>query len=273
MAGTLASRGSRGKAGKAGKAGKDGATFAACAGWAIPQTSRTDFGPGDSILMRYATRLAGVEINSSFYRPHLPGTYARWADSVPEGFRFAVKVPRAITHERRLRDCESALDEFLGQVRHLGGKLDCLLLQLPPSLAWDAAQAQAFFAALRERHPGPVVLEPRHTSWFTEDAQAMLAAHRIDRVNADPAPCAGAAWPLDSAMNDPAPTAYYRLHGFPRKYYSAYDEGFLQALAQRLSEDARHARSVWCVFDNTAEGAATANALAMAALLIRGLPG
>lgn len=254
--------------------GHPGRCIAACAGWAVPQALRSGFGPGESILVRYATRLAGVEINSSFYRPHQPATYERWADSVPEGFRFAVKMPRAITHERRLRDCEAPLDEFLGQVSHLGDKLDCLLLQLPPSLACDAMHAQAFFTALRARHSGAAVLEPRHASWFTNDAQAMLASHGIGRVMADPAPCTGAAWPLREVLAAASPrVAYYRLHGSPRMYYSAYEDAFLQALAQRLAQDATHARSVWCVFDNTAAGAATANALTMGALLLRGLPG
>ncbi len=117
-------------------------------------------------MQRYSSRFPAVEINSSFYRPHRPATYAKWADSVAGDFRFSVKVPKQITHERRLIDCKGLVDEFLGQCSQLGGKLGCLLIQLPPSLAFEAAVAGAFFKALRDRYQGYAVLEPRHPSWL-----------------------------------------------------------------------------------------------------------
>ena len=122
-----------------------------CAGWSLPRADQEAFGAGDSLLQRYATRLSMVEINSSFYRPHQPRTYARWAASVPEGFRFAVKLPREISHERRLRDAMQPLEQFLEGVLELGGKLGPLLLQLPPSLVYDTATAEAFLRGLRAR--------------------------------------------------------------------------------------------------------------------------
>src|ERR1700760_3747408 len=93
------------------------------AGWSIPKAQRERFGAGDSILARYAARLNAVEINSSFYRPHRPATYARWAAAVPQNFRFSVKLPKAITHERRLEDCGDLLDRFVAEVTGLGPKL------------------------------------------------------------------------------------------------------------------------------------------------------
>src|ERR1700679_2611830 len=93
------------------------------AGWSIPKEHRERFGAGDSILARYATRLNAVEINSSFYRPHKPSTYARWGETVPEGFRFSVKVPKTVTHEKRLKDVDALLDIFLGECTALGKKL------------------------------------------------------------------------------------------------------------------------------------------------------
>lgn len=230
------------------------------AGWSLPAGARDAFGAGASLLERYATRMTGVEINSSFYRPHQPATYARWAAAVPPGFGFSVKLPRAITHDRKLADAEPALDDFLAQAGQLGGKLACLLVQLPPSLALDEGRAGRFFSALRQRHGGAVVLEPRHRTWFSERGMALLALHGIGLVRADPLPCADAAWPLRQAAPEDG-TVYYRLHGSPRMYYSGYDAPFLQALAQRMADDARQAETVWCIFDNTAEGAATADAL------------
>jgi hypothetical protein len=134
--------------------GRDGSVRIGCTGWAIPTGSAEAFPSTGSHLARYAGRLAAVEISSSFYRHHRPDTYARWAATVPPGFRFAVKLPRAVTHDARLGpDGLPALDRFLAEAAHLGDRLGPLLAQLPPSLAFDAARATAFFAALAARTP------------------------------------------------------------------------------------------------------------------------
>lgn len=229
------------------------------AGWPLPADQRPEFAKEGTLLERYASRFTAVEINSSFYRPHRPATYARWAASVPASFRFAVKVPRAITHERRLVDVDATLDAFLAEATALGDRLGCLLVQLPPSLRWDADVADAFFVALRARFDGGVALEPRHPSWFEPEVEAMLVQHRVARVGADPARVPSAAvtggWP---------DLAYLRLHGSPRVYYSSYDDGWLDALAERIRQMTRATHDLWCIFDNTAHGAATANALGLA---------
>ena len=104
------------------------------AGWAIPAHHARAF-PGDgSHLQRYAGQLPAAEINSSFHRWHRPKTYARWAACVPGGFRFAVKLPREITHTRRLVGAEEPLRRFLDEAGSLGEKLGPLLIQLPPSV-------------------------------------------------------------------------------------------------------------------------------------------
>jgi uncharacterized protein YecE (DUF72 family) len=226
------------------------------AGWNIPRTADPSVEQG-SHLERYARVLSAVEINSSFYRPHRPSTYARWAASVPESFRFSVKMPKAITHERRLVDAGACFATFIGEARHLGEKLGPILSQLPPSLAYDAGIARAFFEMVRERHDGPVVLEPRHASWFTAESDSLLQEFAIARVAADPSPYSG---------RSQRSSTYLRLHGSPRMYYSSYDEAALNALSLRL----RHGRDTnerWCIFDNTAHGAAIQNALALRALL------
>jgi uncharacterized protein YecE (DUF72 family) len=240
-----------------------GAVLAGCAGWSIPAESREAFPAAGTHLKRYAARFPAVEIDSSFHRPHRAVTYAKWAAGVPETFRFAVKLPKAITHELRLVGTGALLDEFLAQVAGLGSKLGCLLVQLPPSLAHEAATASRFFKALRARHDGPVALEPRHASWFEAAATRQLVQQRIARVAADPACVPAAAEPA----GDPR-TVYIRLHGSPRRYWSSYDEPFLDALAARLRAAlASGADTAWCVFDNTASGAATANALSLQARL------
>src|SRR3954471_1350082 len=126
-----------------------------CAGWSIPKQHACRFPEGGSHLTRYARRLPAVEVNSSFYRPHRPSTYARWATETPEGFSFSAKVPKEITHTRRLVDVDEPLDRFRDETAALGAKRGPLLVQLPPSLGFDARAAGAFFSGFRRRYDGP----------------------------------------------------------------------------------------------------------------------
>jgi uncharacterized protein YecE (DUF72 family) len=230
------------------------------AGWSVPSRYAAQVPAGGSHLERYARRLNAVEINSSFYRPHQRKTYQRWAASVPAGFRFAVKLPKAMTHEQRLDDCGAPLDRFVAEVAGLGDKLGVLLVQLPPKLAFERRVANRFFRDLRQRSDAPVVCEPRHASWFTREINGWLAERGVARVAADPAPVTGAGEP--GGWNG---LAYYRWHGSPRIYYSDYDDAALAALGNRL--DAQRGRNVptWCILDNTALGAALGNALTLTA--------
>ena len=236
------------------------APFIGTAGWSIPAAGRACFPEAASLLQRYAGRLGAVEINSSFYRPHRPATYRRWAASVPPGFRFAVKVPRTITHERRLADAADLLAAFLAEARELGATLGPLLLQMPPSLVFDPAVAGGFLQALRERFAGDVACEPRHPSWFSGEAEALLGAHRVARVAADPVPkgCPPAA----GAPGGWRGLAYHRLHGTPRIYYSDYPPAALARIEAALRAEPGPG---WCIFDNTALGHATGNALDLSA--------
>jgi uncharacterized protein YecE (DUF72 family) len=223
---------------------------------------RDQFPHGASNLERYATCFTCAEINSSFYRQHRHGTYARWGASVPADFRFAVKVPRAITHDQRLVATDVLLEVFLEEVAGLGDRLGPLLVQLPPSLRYEPDLVSEFFETLRALFAGPVVCEPRHESWFTGEADALLASWRVARVGADPACTPGAA--LSGA--DPR-YVYLRLHGSPVMYRSSYPLPYLQAVADVLRGAHAGGAQCWCVFDNTTLGAATGNALALARLL------
>jgi uncharacterized protein YecE (DUF72 family) len=227
------------------------------AGWTIPRQCADAFPAGGSHLQRYAQRFAGVEINSSFNKSHKPDTYARWARSVPPGFRFAVKLPREITHTRKLVDAEEPLGRFLSEIALLGDALGPVLVQLPPSLAYYQPEvACAFFQAMRMRFAGGIVFEPRHPSWFTDDVDAMLTGFRVARVAADPAPVPEAAEPGGWSG-----IVYHRLHGSPRIYYSDYSEEFLDAIAARMRRATDSTAENWCILDNTASGAACGDAL------------
>lgn len=223
------------------------------AGWAIPRAVADRFPTEGTGLQRYAARLNCAEINSTFYRSHRPGTLARWAETTPEGFRFAVKAPKAITHDLRLAGCADLIERFLREITELGEKLGPVLVQLPPKLAFDPPTAETFFSDLRSRFDGPVACEPRHPTWFDAEADALLQSHRVARVATDPA-CV----PTASDPGGWPGLAYWRLHGSPRMYWSAYDPDQLDRLASALSAAPEES---WCVFDNTGSGAAAANAL------------
>lgn len=220
------------------------------------------FTAGASALQRYASRFPVVEINSSFYRPYRASTYARWSAAVPVDFRFSVKMPQAISHTSRLRDTGSLLDAFLEDVQHLGAKLGALLLQLPPSLVYDGRMASAFFRALRRRSAVRVACEPRHPSWFLAGADALLQAHDIARVAADPSMAPGGELPGGTQA-----WSYWRWHGHPRIYYSAYQQPALQHLASAAVARAGGAAPAWVIFDNTAHGHAVPNALQLQSML------
>ncbi|HET9004225.1 MAG TPA: DUF72 domain-containing protein [Gemmatimonadaceae bacterium] len=243
-------------------AGDGAAIRVGTAGWSLPRAVQGEF-PGEGPhLARYARVLPAAEINSSFHRPHKPSVYARWAAATPASFRFAVKIPKTVTHGQRLADAEALLAAFVVEAQALGDRLECLLVQLPPSLALDREVARRFFAVLRELWSGDVVLEPRHETWFTAEANAMLEELRVGRVAADPVRAAGgdvpAGWPG---------IAYYRLHGSPRTYYSSYQSEYLATLADSLVAHRRAGVRSWCIFDNTASGAAAGNALELMRLL------
>ena len=229
------------------------------AGWNLPRAEQEHF-PGDGgHLQRYAARFPVAEINSSFHRSHRAATWMRWRDSVPETFRFSVKMSKAITHTHQLRETDALVAAFLQEAGALGDKLGCVLVQLPPKLTFDPAVADEFFIALRSRTSVSIACEPRHASWFEEEADRLLDRHSVARVAADPARVPPAAEPGGWRG-----LSYYRLHGSPKIYYSSYSPQFIAAVAERNRETSVANRDVWVIFDNTTLGAATRNALDLA---------
>jgi uncharacterized protein YecE (DUF72 family) len=233
------------------------------AGWSIPRAAMSHFDSPGTHLERYSRRFDCAEINSSFHRPHAATTYAKWRASTPSAFRFAVKIPRAITHDLKLQRAREPFIAFLTQTDGLAEKRGPLLLQLPPSLTFDGPVVTRFLNMVRRVYAGAIVCEPRHTTWFSPLVDALLESYQISRVVADPPPVPDSTIPAGWSR-----LAYFRLHGSPRMYWSSYDEHAIAALAGTL--DRTTAQQVWCVFDNTASGAAIENAWELRERVIAG---
>src|SRR4030095_13444977 len=124
------------------------------AGWSIPRAAALRFESAGTHLERYSRVLRCAEINSSFHRPHAAATYAKWRDSTPPDFRFAVKMPRTITHELKLRDARDLVVAFLAQTDCLAEKRGPILVQLPPSLAFDTSVVTRFLDVVRKVYDG-----------------------------------------------------------------------------------------------------------------------
>ncbi len=207
--------------------------FIGTAGWTIPRAAAHHFDCTGTHLQKYSAVLTGAEINSCFHRSHELGTYRKWALATPRQFRFAVKLPRIITHDQRLLRVGIPMERFIKESSGLKSKRGPLLIQLPPSLSFERRRVKAFLDRLRARYDGSLVCEPRHETWFSPTASELLVSYQVARVAADPA--------ILEIGKEPGGwdgIVYFRLHGSPRK-----------------------SAETWCIFDNTAGGAAIENAL------------
>jgi len=130
--------------------------------------------PVDGMLRYYAGHFATVEINNTFYRMPAETMLARWAEEVPEGFSFTLKAPRRITHELRLKECETHVAEFFRRAQALGAKLGPVLFQLPPFLKKDLPRLRDFLALLPADRPA--AFEFRNESWQDGEVYEALRA-------------------------------------------------------------------------------------------------
>ena len=241
--------------------------------------------PHTSELAYAAERMTSVEINGSFYSLQRPTSYARWRDATPDGFVFAVKGSRFITHMKQLVDIDVALANFWASgVLALGPKLGPVLWQLPARTRFDAARLAEFFdrlprwtseaAGLARGHDEKVpesralvdavderpvrhVLEARHVSFATAEAADLLRANDIGTVWAD----AAGKFPVIDA--DTSGVRYVRLHGHTELYASGYSSRSLDQWARRCGEWAAAGRDVYVYFDNDARGRAPWDAVGL----------
>ncbi len=229
--------------------------YVGTAGWTIPALYKEAFPSTGSHLSRYGHVLNAVEINSTFYKLPRQSTIERWIGEVPPALRYSLKTPKEITHEKRLSGVEVSWMNFIDTLHAFQEKLGCVLVQLPPSLDYsiEAVNTLEYF---RAHHPGSIVLEPRHASWTSVEAEGILRQLQIGRVAADPA-----CHPSLAEPGGDLSLVYFRLHGSPRKYWSAYPIDQLEQWGGQALDAHSRGIPVWVVFDNTARGAATMDAL------------
>lgn len=199
----------------------------------------------------YAGHFDTVEINNTFY--HLPKeqTLQRWHDIAPEGFLYAVKANRYITHIKRLKDAAEPLQLFFERIRLLENKLGPVLYQLPPNLHKDLDLLGKFIKML-PREP-PAVFEFRHESWYSDDTFELL-------TKANAALCIHDMPGKESPRIVTADTVYIRFHGTTGRYAGSYPKSALQNWATWLKEQAKGAHSIYAYFNNDAQAHAIKNA-------------
>ncbi len=256
-------------------------------GWRYPPWRRAFYPEGLAQrreLEYLSRRVTSIEINGSFYALQRPESWRAWAADTPDGFVFAVKGPRFVTHLKQLRDVAVPVANFLASgVLALGPKLGPILWQLPPRMRFDperlgpfldllprtTAEAAALAAGHDERLDGRAVLdtdadrplrhavEPRHPSFRDPAATGMLRAHGVATVLADSA----GTWPV--LDEDTADFRYLRMHGADELYVSGYPPAALDALAARVAEWRLEGRDAYVYFDNDAKVHAPRDAVAL----------
>jgi len=200
----------------------------------------------------YTEHFDTLELNVTFYRFPTINSLKGWYDKAPDGFTFSAKVPRSITHFRKLEQTERMLNDFYGLLKDgLKEKLACVLFQLPPTLTYSKEKLESMVQQFDPAFNN--VIEFRHESWWKKNVQASLKKHKISFC--------GVSFPKisfdDAVIN--TPTCYYRFHGVPKLFYSEYDEAFIEKIFKQIVED-KKVKTAYIYFNNTASLVALHNA-------------
>ena len=209
----------------------------------------------------YASHFTTVELNNSFYRLPSEAAFTTWYNSSPANFTFAVKVSRFITHIKRLKNSEEAVENFISRAKILEEKLGPLLYQLPPNMHRNDEVLESFLSNLPRgmKH----VLEFRHQSWLEEKVFEILRKYNIGLCVFD---MPSFTCPLEMT----ADFAYIRFHGSGELYSSCYSDKELADWAKRLTNLDINLKAVYIYFNNDAEAFAVRNAMTLRDYLERG---
>jgi uncharacterized protein YecE (DUF72 family) len=199
----------------------------------------------------YSSQFDTLELNVTFYRFPQVKFLKNWYAISPAHFSFAVKAPRLITHYKQFNDCENLLAGFCDTVEEgLSNKLGTVLFQLPPAFAYTPERLERIIQNMR---PGlNNVLEFRHASWWDDTIYKRLKKEQIIFSG-----ISHPTLPDKAVINNKL--AYYRFHGVPKLYYSAYSHETLQKIADELITGNK-VRETYIYFNNTATMGAIENA-------------
>lgn len=209
-------------------------------------------------LTLYGKEFNCVEINSTFYRKPTAKTLLKWFDETPDDFKFFIKIPKTISHEKRLKDCKEDVSEFCSHIQNnLKNKLSGFLYQFPPSFKNTQENIDLILKNLDFSFLN--VIEFRHESWWRNEIFDILKENNVI--------FSGVSFPgnpsEDVIINDPD-ILYYRLHGKPILYKSEYSEEFLNNLAEKIKN--QH-HETFIFFNNTWGNAAIKNSLHLKKIL------
>lgn len=213
--------------------------------------------PQSRWLEHYASRFTVVEINNAFYRLPEKDTFRRWRETTPKDFVYAVKMSRYLTHVKRLKDPAEPVGRFMERAEALGDKLGPVLLQLPPTLRADLDSLDATLSAFPKSVK--VAVEPRHETWFTDEARDLLAKHGAALCWAD-----RQGRPITPLWRT-ADFGYLRMHEGRADPWPRYGEASLSSWLDRIDGELPRV-PVYVFFNNDPGGAAVIDAEAMAAL-------
>ncbi len=210
--------------------------------------------PASKMLAYYYGKFDTVEINNSFYMLPKIETLSAWREATPRNFEFAIKASRFLTHNKKLKEPENALNNFLPRAEALGKKLGPILFQLPPKWGINVERLSEFLEALPKYHR--YTFEFRELSWLTDHVYELLRKHNA-------AFCIYELAGYHSPLEITADWAYVRLHGPGGKYQGSYSAKVLQEWAERIAEWRSKLRSIYLYFDNDQAGYAASNALTL----------
>jgi uncharacterized protein YecE (DUF72 family) len=239
-----------------------GEAYIGTSGWNYKSWRKDFYGdtPQKQWLPFCSQHFTGIEVNGTFYRLQEKSTYKKWRNQTPEGFSFAIKGHRYVTHNKKLLDVEESVNRCRESAFPLGERLTAVVWQLPAFLKKDAQRLEKFLRTLRHWKSTRHAIEFRHKSWFDDDVAKCLSDHCVAVCMSD-APD----WPMWEAVT--TDLIYIRLHGHTRKYASNYSKPALTKWARRVRRWLDENRVVHVYFDNDAEGAAPQNALTLLRML------
>jgi len=199
----------------------------------------------------YCEHFNSLELNVTFYRFPTEERLQTWFKKSPDDFLFSVKAPKLITHYKKFIGCKRLLKDFYSAC-HTGlkNKLGCVLFQMPPSIQYSEEKTEQIISSLNPDFKN--VLEFRHKSWWSKKVYAALAENKITF-------CSVSHPALPQTMVANTRTAYVRLHGIPKMFYSNYTPGEMRALRNALLRK-KNVKEVYVYFNNTAGIAGVVNA-------------